>query len=293
MAISHDRIFKEFLDRFLPDFLELFLPDIAERLDLSHFKLLNRELAAGFPHQLHRIADFVAEVASKQGDPEIILVHIEVEASNKRTLPQRMFEYYSLLRLSQQKPVLPIALVLLPNAGGLCYQQYDETLFGHVTNSFFYFQVGLRDLPASDYVNRSNAVAQALAILMQQGVFGDATIKLHALQGVAESDLTMGDKLYLMNVINTYLPTTLLEETDMITLDKIETYEMSWMEKYLQQGREQGREQGRKQGRKQGIEKTLQAIRLLTQHDIVTVSELTGLSVAQVEAIAEQISSAE
>ena len=283
MAISHDRIFKEFLDRFLPDFLKLFLPEIADQLDLSEFKLLNRELAASFPHQLHRIADFVAEVATKEGEPEIVLVHIEVEASNKRTLPRRMFEYYSLLRLSQQKPVLPIALVLLPNAGGLCMQQYDERLFGHTTNSFFYFQVGLRDLPAGDYMTQPNAVAQALAILMQYGVFGDATVKLHALRGVGESNLTMGDKLYLMNIINTYLPTTALEEADMLTLDKIESYEMSWLDKTLLQGREEGLEQGYK--------KTLQAIRLLAKHDIVTVSELTGLSAAQVEEIAAQLAS--
>ena len=109
----HDRLFKEFLQRFLPQFLELFFPAEAALLDLSTLNFFDKELIINLPNQALRITDIVAEVTTYQGDDEIIIVHVDVEASRKKPLPRRMFEYYGLLRLIHQKPVLPIALVLL------------------------------------------------------------------------------------------------------------------------------------------------------------------------------------
>jgi hypothetical protein len=110
----HDRIFKEFLYRFLPDFLHLFFPDKAAQLNFTTLRFLDKELVVNLPGQSLRITDVVAEVETVAGRDEVILVHVEVEASRKDTLPWRMFEYYALLRILRRKPVLPVALVLLP-----------------------------------------------------------------------------------------------------------------------------------------------------------------------------------
>ena len=110
----HDRIFKEFLHRFLPDFLHLFFPAEAARLDFATLTFLDQELVVNLPGQSLRITDVVAETATLEGEGEVIIIHVEVEGRDRRGLPQRMFEYYSLLRLLRQKRVLPLALVLLP-----------------------------------------------------------------------------------------------------------------------------------------------------------------------------------
>ena len=98
----HDRLFKEFLHRFLPDFMQLFFPAQAARLDFATLTFLDQELVVNLPDQALRIPDVVTEVATQTGETEVIIVHVEVEARDKKTLPQRMFEYYALLRLLRQ-----------------------------------------------------------------------------------------------------------------------------------------------------------------------------------------------
>src|SRR5690606_16538921 len=93
-----DRIFKELLHRFFPDFMRLFFPEEAAYLDFSTATWLEQELISNFPDQKLRISDVVVELGTVKGEEQVVLVHIEVEASRKETLPARMFEYYSLLR---------------------------------------------------------------------------------------------------------------------------------------------------------------------------------------------------
>lgn len=108
----HDRLFKEFLQRFLPSFLRAFLPREAAQLNFDTLEFRKQELIVNFPQQMLRITDTVAEVRTLAGEPEVIIVHVEVEARYKEQLAQRMFEYYSLLSLMEDKPVLPVAIVL-------------------------------------------------------------------------------------------------------------------------------------------------------------------------------------
>lgn len=123
----HDRLFKEFLYRFLPDFLWIFFPAEAERLNFATLRFLDKELIINFSGQELRITDLVAEVETWDGVPEAIILHVEVEGRDKQALPQRMSEYYVLLRIFRKKFVLPLALVLLPGAGGLDWHTYSET----------------------------------------------------------------------------------------------------------------------------------------------------------------------
>lgn len=150
---SHDRLFKEFLERFLPDFLQIFFPEEAARLDFSTLTFPRQELSINLPHQLLRITDVLAEVKTYTGEPEVIIVHIEIEGNEPKPLPKRMFDYYALLRILNQKVVLPIALVLAPGVGGLKWRLYQEYLWGRELIRFRYGQVGLRALESDHYVS--------------------------------------------------------------------------------------------------------------------------------------------
>lgn len=245
----HDRIFKEFLHRFLPEFLRLFFPEEAARLDFRTLTFLDQELLINLPEQVLRVPDFVAEVLTLDGESEAILVHVEVEGRDRRSLAQRMFEYYSLLRILRQKKVLPLALVLQPQAGGLGWQVYQETLFGRTLLEFHYGQVGLRDLHSEDYLGQQNPVAATLAALMQPAHLHPAEVKLAGLQGVIASDLTEGDKLFLIDVIETYLPREQLPDAGAKIMEMIVETELTWGERHQLKGKLEGELEGEIKGK--------------------------------------------
>ncbi len=242
----HDRIFKEFLHRFFREFLELFFPDEAAHLNFETLTFLDQELVINLPNQTLRITDVVAEVETLSGEGEVILVHIEVEAGRKRSLPQRVFEYYALLRLLRQKRVLPLALVLQPQAGGLTRQQYTETLFGQELVRFSYGQVGLRDLPSEAYLARGEPVAAALAALMKPEAESKAAVKLAGLRTVIESGLSLGDKRFLVDVIETYLPQAEIVLEGGELMDAIAETELLWSERIEREGELRGQLQGQR-----------------------------------------------
>ena len=253
----HDRLFKELLYRFLPEFLRVFFPAEAERLNFATLKFLDKELVINFPGQELRITDIVAEVETWEGVAETVILHVEIEARDKRTLPQRMSEYYVLLRVLRQRPVLPLALVLLPGAGGLRWQSYRESIFGHEVLHFQYGQVGVRDLSSQFYLAENSALAAALTVLMQPEGESPAWLKLMALQKVINSDLSDGDKLFLVEFMNTYAPTGELFDAREEIMEQLAAVEMTWGERLREEGREEGREAGREAGRAEGEQKML------------------------------------
>lgn len=245
-----DRLFKEFLRRFLADFLKVFFPTEAARLNFATLSFLDKELVINLPDQELRITDVVAEVQTWEGEPETIIVHVEVEGRNKRTLPQRMSEYYALLRVLRRKPVLPIAFVLLWKAGGLAWKEYKEELFGQKLLRFRYGVVGVRDLISEKYLAQNNPVAAALTVLMEPEHETRAAIKLSALQTVPHSNLGEGDKLFLMELMNTYAPTAGLSEPREEIMQNLATVEMTWGERLRAEGRAEGEAQGELNGKR-------------------------------------------
>lgn len=244
----HDRIFKEFLERFLAEFVHLFYPKEAVRLDFTTTTFLRQELVVNLPEQTLRITDVVAEVKTINGEPETIIIHIEVEANRPQPLPMRMFEYYALLRILRRTKVLPIALVLKRGVRGLRWRTYKEDLFEQKLVQFRYGQVGLRDLKSADYLLLNDPIAATLAALMQHGNRSNAEVKLHALQTVIASRLTEGDKLFLINVIETYLPKAEVFDARGEVMQTLQDVELSWSEKLLLEGIEKGREEGLLEG---------------------------------------------
>lgn len=240
----HDRLFKELLYRFLPDFLWIFFPAEAERLNFATLRFLDKELIINFAGQELRITDLVAEVETWEGVAETVIVHVEIEGHDKYSLPRRMSEYYVLLRMFRQKLVLPLALVLLPNAGGLSWQSYQESIFGHQVLHFRYGQVGIRDLSGQAYLAENSPVAAALSVLMQPEGESPAFLKLMALEKVVDSDLSDGDKLFLVEFMNVYSPIGELFDPREEVMKKLADVEMTWGERLRAEGEERGEIKG-------------------------------------------------
>ena len=96
--MQSDQLFKEFLKEFLPQFLTLFFPEEAAQLDWSSVRFLDKEMFTDTLVGDVREADLIAEVRTNTGEPELILIHIEVQAQREKGFAERMFNYYCRLR---------------------------------------------------------------------------------------------------------------------------------------------------------------------------------------------------
>lgn len=170
--MAHDQIFKDLLRAFFAKFLDLFFPRVAARLDLQQVAFLEKELFTDIPEGSLRETDLLAQVPRRDSEPELVLIHIEVESARRQAFRRRMFEYYALLRLRQKKRVFPVVVYLVPGAGGITVETYTERFFEDDEQeilSFRYHCVGLPDLAADDYQELDNPLAPALSALMKPG----------------------------------------------------------------------------------------------------------------------------
>ena len=273
----YDQNLKETLKELFPEFLFLFYPEIAARLDLTQITFLDKEAFTDFPEGSQREADLVAQVVTLEGDPEILLIHVEVEAEKRSTFPARMFEYYSLFRLRERLPIFPIVIYLSSGAGGLTEESHTENLFGKEILRFTYPVIGLRDLSADDYLESDNPLASGLSALMRVSREGAARQKLLSLKKVATSGENEARRFLLSNLVETYLVLGdreretfehLLEtdETKEVT-DMISVYEERGIEKGIAIGEERAKamtsvyeERGIEKGERQGRKRTLLTI---------------------------------
>jgi hypothetical protein len=219
----------------------LFFPEKAAQLNFATLTFVDKELIVPILSLERRISDVLATVETLTGEVEIILLHLEIEASDKATLPVRMFEYYALLRILFKLPVLPIAVVLLPKVGGLTTQVYRERLFGEDVLTLTYGQVGLRDLDGEQYFDPTNPLAVTLTALMKINALRKAEMKLASLRAILDSILTEERKLFLIKMVDTYLPTKELVIVGAETMAALQAIEQHWSDLVRQEGRQEGR----------------------------------------------------
>jgi hypothetical protein len=121
-----------------------------------------------------------------------------------------MWQYYSLLRQREDKPVMPIALVFYLGREGIAYEDYEETLFGHTILTFHYLQISLPLLRAEEYVRGQNLLGVGLASVMRlpRGRTARITLYLTCLRRLLDAqragDLDAARAFLLGNVVETY-----------------------------------------------------------------------------------------
>jgi len=150
--MDHDQRFKTLLRAFFDDFLRLFFADWAARLDLSRVEWLDTELFHDPPDGSRHALDIVAKVpiadtARSAATASLLLVHIEIEASDRTTqLASRLPYYYYFLRDKYRLPVLPIVLYLKVGLNGIGVEHCVEKLWDLEVGRFQYLYVGLPGL---------------------------------------------------------------------------------------------------------------------------------------------------
>lgn len=104
--------------------------------------------------------------------------------------------------------------------------------------------MGIRDLSSQIYLAENNPVAAALSVLMQPEGESPAFIKLMALEKVVDSDLSDGDKLFLVEFMNVYAPTGELFDPREEVMQKLVDVEMTWGERLRAEGEVRGELKG-------------------------------------------------
>jgi hypothetical protein len=244
--MGKDRLFKTILGRLLREFLELFYPDIASRLDFETTRFLDKELFADLPEGLKREADLVAEIKTHEGEPELVLMHIEIQARTEKDVPKRMFHYYALLSLKYSKPTFPL-VVYLEGGEGIAEEEYRLALFGREHLLFRYAALGLERLPASEYAGKG-PLGWALGAMMDKSAVEDVVpFKASMLKEILESGLDPELQRLLLDVVETYFELDDERKEELRRLLATEEYrnmqdiEMTYFDKLEEKGREAGK----------------------------------------------------
>lgn len=256
---SHDQLFKDLLTNFFGDLLLLAAPRLARRLRPEAARFLSGELHTDLPEGSRRELDLVAEVPSREGAPELVLVHVEVEATARRGIGRRLWRYAMQLRLRHDRPVLPLVLFLAGGPRGIVWRSERERLWEVELATFRYLAWGLRASSAERFARRDEPLAWALAALMRPRRWRPGRQKLACLRSIARADLDEARRFLLANCVETYLQ---LEDEEQASYERlrdrgddveVREMEMTWAERMEKEYTERGREQGREQGRIDGM----------------------------------------
>jgi hypothetical protein len=153
-----------------------------------------------------RSVDLVSQVPTLDGEPEMVLIHVEIEARGGEGIGERMHEYYVLLRMRHRLPVFPVALFVTRGRGTVGKARYEERTLGHRVVAFDYWRIALANLPAAEYLARESPLAYGLAALMRPRAMRPAELKARCLLRIARALLDEARRVLLANCVETYLP---------------------------------------------------------------------------------------
>jgi hypothetical protein len=213
--ISHDQLMKQALQERFADFLRLFAPEAADGLDLdAGVTFRNAETFTDLPQGALLVPDIVAEVSTRAGVPELVIIHVEIQREREdEDFPRRMWRYYIALAQRENRPIVPIALLFYPMAEGIAWEVYQETLFGRTIVAFCYLQISLARLAprAEAYLQSGNVLAAALAGIMGRSLRGAARARLYygclrrLLDAEQTGEINPATRALLGDVVETYL----------------------------------------------------------------------------------------
>jgi hypothetical protein len=237
----HDRLFKSLLRAFLPDLLRLVAPGVARRLRLGRVTFLDKELLAG---DGRREADLVARISFR--DRGTLLVHVEIEARARRSMPRRLRAYAHRIQTLYDGQLLTILLNLRGGTPGIQRMRPEGEISDPELSGFQYIAFGLAGCTAAGYLEKPEPLAWALAAVMRPGTMSRAEHKLACLRRIAEARLDQDREILLVNFVEQYLALTPEQDEEYKLLStrdpnrRVRDMWMTWSERMMEQGERAG-----------------------------------------------------
>ena len=204
---DHDQIFKTLFKEFFREFIEGFLPEVAAELDFATVKFLDKETFTDLNRGKSSRMDLVAQVNTKTGEEEFILLHTEFESKRpKKDFPERMFKYLCQLFLRFGKPVIPIVIfsddakwwTKIPDT---FIMKFKETEYLR----FFYHAFKLKHMKWKDYIDSNNPLLYALMAKMEYDRRDIVRLKTDFLRLVLKSEKNPARQRVLVEFIENYV----------------------------------------------------------------------------------------
>jgi hypothetical protein len=237
----HDQVFKDLIGGFLPDFLTLVAPEPAGRLDLSHWKLLDKETFTDWPRGRRREVDLLAGLKFVGGGRPG-LVHVEIEARTRPDMGARLERYNMQIRLRHGLPVVTILLRLRGGKPGIHLETLTGADFGPELVRFSYYSFGLARCRADEYLAKDQPLAWALAALMSRGAMSRAEHKMACLRRIAAAELDELRRFLLGNCVEMYLQLDGRDAEEMAALQardnakEVRAMKMTWADQLRKEG---------------------------------------------------------
>jgi hypothetical protein len=256
---DHDQHFKKLIETCFADLVRIVAPRIAPRLHLDRPTFLDKEQFTDTREGEHRRLDLVAEVPSIRGDPELVIVHVEVEAQARRTMGRRLLNYAMQLWLRHGAPIVPVVVYLRGGKPDVTRERVPLRAFNTTFFTFRYFAFGLSPSQAREYLARREPLAWALAALMQRGGRSPEQHRLACLQPIARAEIDDARKVLLASCVETYVQLNESQREAYETLlDREENREVAAMERTLLTTLDRAAQQGYAEGLERGIEKGME-----------------------------------
>jgi hypothetical protein len=129
---DQDNAWKDMLDRHFPEFLEFFFPEIHVAINWGRKPIfLDKELAKLAPKNLKgkRLADKLAKVWLKTGQPLFVVLHSEIQGQALADFNERMYVYNYRIKDREDCPVVSLGIIT-GDAGKLELGRYETLMWG-------------------------------------------------------------------------------------------------------------------------------------------------------------------
>jgi hypothetical protein len=129
---DQDNAWKDMLDRHFPEFLEFFFAEIHAAINWGRKPIfLDKELAKLAPKNLKgkRLADKLAKVWLKTGQPLFVVLHSEIQGQALADFNERMYVYNYRIKDREDCPVVSLGIIT-GDAGELALGRYETLLWG-------------------------------------------------------------------------------------------------------------------------------------------------------------------
>ena len=249
-----------------------------------------------------RRADLVARV--KEADGKSYILHVEIQNDNQRDMPLRMMRYYSDIALAHAGDKIVQYLLYIGKA--------PMTMADHVSDDgwqYRYRVLDMRDQDSEHFLNSDNPDALVLAILCDPKSLEPNALVAHIIKELrrlhGDKLDNLRDSLKMLDVlsgnrglqdiveetINMYIDEEKLgiyqavkKRSEAIGIKKGEAREARGIKKGEARGIKKGEARGIKKGEARGLRQMV--LRLLDKLPPEQVADLSGMSLAEVEAIA-------
>ena len=238
-----------------------------------------------------RRADLVARV--KEGDGKSYILHVEIQNDNQQDMPLRMMRYFSDIALAHVGETIVQYLLYIGKA--------PMTMSDHFRGEdwlYRYKVIDMREQNSEHFLNSDNPDALVLAILCDPKSLEPNALVAHIIKELrrlhGDKLNNLRDSLKMLDVLsgNRGLQDVVEETINMyIDEEKLGIYqavkkrsEARGIKKGEARGIKKGEARGIKKGEAQGLKKMV--LRLLAKLPPEQVADLSGMSLAEVEAIA-------